>query len=288
MGGTWVAERGNMTITTTVSNQKGGVGKTTMTIHLGLGLAALGHEVGLIDLDPQGHIAYWLGLLDEETGKPPNGLSNLIVGGAKLEHVLMELPSGWHTFNVPADLPQGQQPGRVRVLPGYKKTSLVALDMQLDGMNYQILKTRLAQFIDTCDYVFIDTSPTVSTLLWPALAASDYVLIPTELSRLGLDGVENIMETMDNLGTTHDAKVLGILPTRKKLNVREDADREAELRRLYGDYHIWTGQAVTESTKWKETSDAPSSVFEYCPDHPSAKQAWSVVRRFLIETGQLK
>ncbi|MBZ0315426.1 MAG: ParA family protein [Anaerolineae bacterium] len=271
--------------TIALMNQKGGVGKTTLAIHLALGGAALGYRTAIIDLDPQGHVAYSLAILDE-TGKPPNGVFNLLVNEYAMDEVLELVPPDMTHFVLPEDipLPHGPYPGRADILPGFKRTQLAAHDMDLNNHDYTTFTKAIRPLVADCDFVFIDTSPTVTTWTKPALHASDYVLIPTECNRLGLDGVANVWESMDNLRESHHARLLGIIPTMVRVNVGEHKDRRDELVQTYGDL-VWVNEQITESSIWEEASDKACTIFEYAPVHPASLQMWRVVNRFMQVVG---
>src|SRR5689334_21499223 len=128
------------------ANEKGGVGKTTLAIHLAAGLAIQGQTVILIDGDPQGHST--LGL---RAKKEPQ-LYELMARVAEWENVLRTVPSEVYT----SDHTQGQ----LMLLPSNIETKNLA-NMSLNAFQ---LRERLAEIADSVDTVIIDTSPTPSDL----------------------------------------------------------------------------------------------------------------------------
>lgn len=254
-------------------NQKGGVGKTTLAVHIGVGLAALGYRVAMIDMDPQGQLLVSLAL--ESLGDEDEGIFNLLVNGYTLDDAIRAVPDDRFKGYV-----EGRDSGVLMLLPGGQRTQLAALDMQLRGADFNILKRAFEPLQSTNDFVIVDTPPTLSLFTPAILGASNYVIIPTELDRLGIDGVEKFMGTVINLSGMHAAQVMAILPTRTKPHTREHLDRASELSAKFPGL-VWTEMGITESTLWKEASDAGLPVFGYAPAHQAADQAWRVIARVL-------
>lgn len=262
-----------MGATISLMNQKGGVGKTTLAVHIGVGLAALGYKVAMIDMDPQGQLLVSLAL--DSMGDDDEGIFNLLVNGYALEETLRQVPEDRFKGYV-----EGRDTGTLTLLPGGQRTQLAALDMQLRGADFNILRQAFEPLQTENHFIIVDTPPTLSLFTPAILGASNYVIIPTELDRLGIDGVEKFMGTVINLSGMHSAQVMAILPTRTKPQTREHLDRAAELSTKFPGL-VWTDYGITESTLWKEASDAGLPVFGYAPAHQAADQAWRVVGRVL-------
>lgn len=262
-----------MGTTISLMNQKGGVGKTTLAVHIGVGIAALGYKVALIDMDPQGQLLVSLAL--DSLGDADEGIFNLLVNGYSLDDCIRPVPVDRISGYV-----EGRAPGELTLLPGGQRTQLAALDMQLRGADFHLLTDAFGPLQSTHHFTIIDTPPTLSLFTPAILGASDYVIIPTELDRLGIDGVEKFMATVINLSGMHTAQVMAILPTRTKPHTREHLDRAAELSTKFPGL-VWTDYGITESTLWKEASDAGLPVFGYAPAHQAADQAWRVIGRVL-------
>ncbi|MBI5931107.1 MAG: ParA family protein [Chloroflexi bacterium] len=262
-----------MGTTIALMNQKGGVGKTTMTIHLGVGLAAMGYQVAMVDMDPQGHIAMSFALVDD-SGRPREGIFELLVNGEPLDSVLMMAPADEY------ESIQREPGGLLYILPGGQKTQLAAINIQLDGADFGAVERSLKPLQDRTDFVLIDTAPTASLFTPAILAAADFVLCPTEMSRLSLDGLEKITQMMANLAGLHNADILGIIPMMTRANTREHKDRLDELQELYPG-KVWYKEEIALSTVWKEASDAARTVFTYAPRHSAVDTAWKLIDRFL-------
>ncbi len=259
-----------------ISNQKGGVGKTTVTCNLAVGLAMKGYRVGVLDTDPQGHCSLQFGVLDEQ-GKPYEALFNLIINAKKFNLTMEDL-----TFDVSPK--RGEWSGSIRLLPGGKETALAAFGMQMRGAKFHELTALLEPFTSECDYVLCDTSPTVSLLTPSLMAWADYVLIPTDGAALDVSGVHEVMYTMIQAAGNHDAKLLGILPTKSHPTTKEDNTQLARLLEWYPGY-VWDDVQLTYSTIWKQASDVAASIFEWAEEsHPAYQQMSALVDKVALTT----
>jgi chromosome partitioning protein len=163
-----------------VSNQKGGVGKTTTAINLGTALAALGEKVLIVDMDPQGNASTGLGV-PRETRRVT--IYDVVVDGRSVEDaaVASSVPG---LFIIPADADM----------------SGVEIELsQADRRSFRLrdalepVRSRQTRY----DYVLIDCPPSLNLLTLNAMAAADAVLVPLQCEFFALEGLSQLMRTVD-------------------------------------------------------------------------------------------
>lgn len=237
--------------TIAVTNQKGGVGKTTTTINLGAYLARAGKTVLLVDLDPQG-----------------NATSGLAINKVNLEQKTMyELLRGEATAaNIV--LPTAQK--NLYILP--TSTELAASEVELVGVEARefVLKKALATL--TYDYVLIDCPPSLSLLTVNALTASDKVLIPVQTEFYALEGLGQLIDLVQRVRASVNPhlELLGILMTMYDKRTSLSTAVQDELVKHFGAKVFHTpiprnirlaeapsyGKTIAEHDKWSKGARA--------------------------------
>jgi chromosome partitioning protein len=178
-----------------VANQKGGVGKTTTTLALGRGLAALGHRVLLIDLDPHASLSRAFGV---PVDPPPAGVLELF--GAP-----------------PADLSSLCHASSIHGLDYVcAQSALATLERRSanqPGLGLA-LQNALARHQGQHDYILLDCAPTLGLLMINALAAADRLIIPTQAEPLALHGLDGMVRTGEMVERSRRRPLpISILPT---------------------------------------------------------------------------
>ena len=159
-----------------VTNQKGGVGKTTTAINLSACLAEAGQKVLAVDFDPQGNTTSGLGL---EKGKIDNTVYELLMGECSVTDCIM--PS--------------VQDG-LDVMPSDMDLSGAEIELLEMKQKESILKRNLALLEGTYDYVIIDCPPSLNLLTINALTAANTVLVPIQCEYYALEGLTQVLKTI--------------------------------------------------------------------------------------------
>jgi chromosome partitioning protein len=178
-----------------ITNQKGGVGKTTTTINLGASLAANALRVLIVDFDPQGNSTSGIGI-----DKNPENLTvyNALLGGVPIDLTFVKTEC------------EG-----LEVAPADKNLVAANLDLvDLEDREYR-LKRAITPILNRFDYILIDCPPALDLLTINALVAADSVLIPIQCEFFALEGISQLMDTIDKIreAFSHPLKIEGILLT---------------------------------------------------------------------------
>lgn len=207
-----------------LANQKGGVGKTTTAINLGTALAAVGEEVLVIDLDPQGNASTGLGV-DRKSREIST--YDVLIGESSLADAIVETV-------VP----------RLSIAPSTLDLLGVELEIAGDKDRSFRLKRALAELVAAelhdgkrYDYILIDCPPSLNLLTINALASADAVVVPLQCEFFALEGLSQLLSTVDQVTRTLNPKlsihgvVLTMYDPRNNLATQVAAD----VRRFMGD-----------------------------------------------------
>lgn len=228
-----------------IINQKGGTGKTTTAINLGAALKRRAKDVLLIDLDAQGNLSYSLGVNEFE-----KSMTDVLLGECTLVDIL-KASEGLDIAPSDNDLADAEL--TLATAGGHER----ALDSALNAINEY-------------DYVLIDCPPSLSTLTVNALLASDKVIIPMQMEVLSLQGLDQIMQTIQKVSASFSKELIieGVLPVmvdkRRKLSqeVRDYISENYELRIF--------DSMIRSNVKASEAPSFGKSVIHYKPTSNAA------------------
>lgn len=222
-----------------ITNQKGGVGKTTTTINLGAAMAALGKTVLIVDLDPQGNASTGLGL---DASARKTSTYDLLLEEASIEDVIYETETP-RLFLAPAT------------------TDLSSTDMDLVANEKRVFMLRdalrqpaMEQF--GFDYVLIDCPPSLNMLTVNAMVASDSVLIPLQTEFFALEGLSQLMLSVREVRQTanpalrFEGVVLTMYDGRNNLARQVEEDARENLKDLVFNTKIPRNVRISEAPSY--------------------------------------
>ena len=233
-----------------VTNQKGGVGKTTTTANLGIGLAQQNKRVLLIDADAQGSLTLSLGY--PKPDELPVTLADI------MQNVIDDTP-----------IPDGSG-----ILHHSEGVDLLPANIELSGMEIRlinamsresVLRTYINAVKPHYDYILIDCMPSLGMMPINSLAAADSVIIPSQPSYLSAKGLDLLMQSIAKVKRQINPKLKidGILFTMVDSRTNEAKEIIASLRAHYGEKIRVFGTEIPFSVRAAETSGRGKSIFAH-------------------------
>ena len=226
----------------TVTNQKGGVGKTTTASSLFAGLSMMGKKTLAIDLDPQCNLSY---CYKADTSKP--SIKNVFKGEIKLSEAIQQTSSG--------DFIQSD-----------KSLNNIMEELNAIDKVYKLSKV-LKEVSDKYDYVIIDTPPALSPLTINALVASTSVIIPVQADSFSMQGAEALAETIQGIREVNqNLEISGVLLVRYKGRAGLAQHMNEQFIKFANMFETKVFETkIRDAITVQESQLARQSIFEYNP-----------------------
>lgn len=244
-----------------IFNVKGGVAKSTTTYNLGIGLTRFNKQrVLLIDIDPQGNTGASVGVRVWEL---KHQIKDLLQRRVSFDETVLTTEQGVDL--IPSNITLAEEEIPISGLPGREF----------------LLKRAIASALDSYDYILIDCPPNIGIFSINALLASQEVLIPVDMSYLGLIGISAINRTLEMVRTAldHPIAIGGVLATR--YDARNNLSKEVlnSLGDYFGDRLLKT--IIPETVKLREAPSFGQSIFDYDPKGRGAKAYRALIEEII-------
>lgn len=249
-----------MAKTICITNQKGGVGKTTTTYALSLGLRDKGFKVLIIDLDPQGNLSFSVGAETEESIT----IYEVLKGEYNAEEAIQHTPI-------------------IDIIPSNIVLSGVDLEFTHTGREF-LLREALANVKNKYDYIIIDTPPSLNILTVNAFAVSDIIIIPMIADIFSLQGITQLYETIDRVKKycNPSINIEGILLTRynKRVILSSEIKGTAEMIAKELNTTVFNTH-IRSSISIQEAQTNQENLYKYAPRNTAVMDYMQFVEELL-------
>lgn len=257
-----------------VTNQKGGVGKTTTTENVAIGLARNGCNVLIVDFDPQGDLTSCLGWKNNDSLE--HSVSSMLddyINDNDINYESLILHHEEHVDLIPANI------------------ELADFEMRLVSVinREQTLSNCIDPLRNQYDYIFIDCPPSLGMLTVNALSAADEVLIPVQTQYLPAKGMTKLLQTVGKVQRkiNSNLKITGIVMTLADLNTNLTKSTIETIRESFGKNIRVFETIIPKATKASEASISGKSIYAYAKDSKVAL-AYSNLTKELINNQKVK
>lgn len=265
-----------------VTNQKGGVGKTSSALNLAAALNIEGKRVLLIDNDPQGNLTAALGYTPAEQTRT---LSNLLLAAIDypedlelhLQRTVLHTDSGIDL--IPANRRLADAAARLQVMQLSQYNAVGDVDRAREKVMAALLEPLKLSY----DYIIIDCGLKHELLTVNALAASDYCIIPVQAHFLASEGIPDVLELVKSVQARFNPalKIAGILLTMYQSRPQLCQSVKASVADVYGEaFHVFQ-RPIEYSIKVAECPAVGQSIFEYAPKNAAAESYRSLAEEVL-------
>ena len=252
-----------------IANQKGGVGKTTTTVNLGIGLARKGKRVVLIDADPQGSMTVSLGIDEPDTIE--YSLANVlmdVVNEEEIDYAKIILKHEENIDFIPANIE----------LAGLEVSMVNVMSREL------VMKRFISNIKENYDYILIDCMPSLGMITINALVCANSVLIPVQASYLPVKGLQQLIKTISRVRRqiNPELKIEGMVMTMVDMRSNYTKDILEALESTYGETIGIFDSRIPMSVRAAETSAEGKSIYIHDPRGKVAKSYEELTEEVLV------